>query len=255
MMRKFYFIFLVAFLCSSLSFAGQKKSSSTTKDTVTAQSWLVADGDGNMIHGTNTDSIRSIASITKLMTVMAVIDSGANLTEQLTVRLHNRPVTRQQLIDFAMIRSDNTAAKLLCDTYPDGYHRCIIDMNRRAQSLGMINTLFTEPTGLLNSNVSTANDLLKLVTEAAKYPVIVSASNSSTIEIQGGRNTIVGSNTNPIIGRSIEFLVSKTGYIRDSGGCIVMMLNTVNGIRTVILLGSQSIKTRIPEAKYLAEKF
>lgn len=223
--------------------------------TITAKSWLVADDSGRILSGTNMDTVRSIASITKLMTVMVVLDSGASLTETLPVKLHNRPVNRQQLIDHSMIRSDNTAARLLCDTHPEGYHRCVIEMNRKAQALGMQHTLFTDPTGLFNSNVSTATDLLKLAAAAASYPAIVVASNTASIEVPGGKKSFMSHNTNPIIGRGIDFVVSKTGFIRDAGGCILMTLNTVNGIRTVVLLGSQTVKTRIPEAKLLSERY
>lgn len=222
---------------------------------VTAKSWLVADGDGRVLSGDNVDAIRSIASITKLMTVMTVLDSGASLSETLTTKFNGRTVNRQQLIDLAMIRSDNGAAKMLCDTYPGGYIRCLIDMNRKATSLGMNHTMFTDPTGLYNTNVSTANDLLKLVLAAVNYPQIVAASNAPTVEVPGSKKGWLSRNTNPIIGRGLEFIVSKTGYIRDAGGCIVMMLNTVNGVRAVILLGSQNTKTRAPEAQALSEKY
>lgn len=250
------FICVLLALFTTASWAGKSQSSpKQTTPVITAKSWLVADADGKIIGGVNTDAIRSIASITKLMTVMTVLDSGASLSEVLPVKLHNRPVTRQQLIDHAMIRSDNTAAKALCDTYPEGYHRCIIEMNRKAQTLGMNNTLFTDPTGLLNSNVSTAHDLVKLVGAATAYPAIVSASNTPAIEVPGPKKSWLSSNTNHAVGRGLEFIVSKTGFIRDAGGCIVMMLHTSSGIRTVILLGSTHIGTRITEALTLANKY
>lgn len=222
---------------------------------ITAKSWLVADERGVMLGGRNVDTIRSIASITKLMTVMTVLDSGARLDEVLPVRLHNASVTRQQLIDHAMIRSDNTAAQLLCETHPEGYHRCIIDMNRKAQQLGMDNTLFVEPTGIMNANVSTAQDLVKLVNAAVDYPPIVVASNTAQIEVGSAKRTWLSNNTNPYVGRGIDFIVSKTGTIRAAGGCIVMMLQTASGIRTVILLGSEHVRSRVTEALALANRY
>lgn len=222
---------------------------------ITAKAWLVADERGTMLGGNNIDAVRSIASITKLMTVMTVLDSGASLREVLPVQLHNSSVTRQQLIEHAMIRSDNTAAQLLCETHPEGYHRCIIEMNRKAQQLGMNNTLFVEPTGIMNANVSTAVDLVKLVTAAVDYEPIRVASNTPHLEVGATRKSWLSSNTNPYVGRGIDFIVSKTGTIRAAGGCIVMMLQTTNGIRTVILLGSEHVRNRVTEALALANRY
>lgn len=227
---------------------------------VTAKSWIVADMDGNIIESQNHNEVRSIASITKLMTVIIVLDSGADLQEHVGA-LHGRKMSREKLIELAMVYSDNNAAKMLCDTYPYGYDACIRDMNRSAANLGMHNTVFTEPTGLFNTNISTAVDLLKLVKHAANYPKIVQVSNQPTVVLEPIKTKkknsleVVLRNTNSIIASGINFLVSKTGYIRASGGCIVFTMHAENGWRTVILLGSKSLQSRIPEAKYLANKY
>jgi D-alanyl-D-alanine endopeptidase (penicillin-binding protein 7) len=202
---------------------------------VTAQAWLVADEFGKIIQGTHTDEVRSIASITKLMTVMVVLDSNVSLTEILPKPLYNRKVDRQTLIDLAIVKSDNSAAKMLCDTYPGGYLECLTVMNAKAEKLQMYKTSFVDPTGLMSDNVSTAEDLIKLVKAASNYKVIVEASNKSH-------------NTNTLVGKGYDFIVSKTGFISKAGGCIVFIINTVRGERTVVLLGSKNTKTRIPEA-------
>lgn len=246
------FVLMVLLLCAPV-WAQKNTTQKTTP--ITAKSWLVADADGQMIAGTNIDAVRSIASITKLMTAIAVIDSGASLQDLLPVKWNNQLVNRKDLIEHAIIRSDNSAAKMLCDTYPGGYHRCVIEMNRKAQELGMSNTLFVEPTGLQNSNVSTAMDLVKLVTAATQYPLIVSASNTPQIPVGTGKRAWLSNNTNSAVGRGMEFIVSKTGFIRDAGGCIVMMLHTGSGIRTVVLLGSNHIGTRVAEALALANRY
>lgn len=223
---------------------------------VTAQAWLIADEHGKIIEGLGTTEVRSIASITKLMTAMVVIDSGASLTEPLTKKLYNKVINRQDLIDLAIIKSDNTAAKMLCDTYPTGYLDCITAMNKKAESLSMYKTSFVDPTGLYNDNVSTAEDLLKLVKAASHYVQIVNASNTNRlIWEQPKKKIITFNNTNTLVGNGFDFIVSKTGWIRASGGCIVMMLKTMNGVRTVILLGSKNTKTRIPEAFALSKIF
>jgi len=221
---------------------------------LTAQSWLVADDNGIILEGSHTTDVRSIASITKLMTSMVVLDSGQSLTEKIPKKLYNRTFTRQELLNLAIVKSDNNAAKMLCESYPGGILRCVEAMNNKANTLGMYRSNFTDPTGLLNTNVSTAEDLIKLVMAAKNYPTIVNASNTSSIQWQINKKKFaIFHNTNTLVGKGVDFIISKTGWIRDSGGCIVMMLNGDQGIRTVVLLGSKNTKTRIPEA-YMVSK-
>jgi len=216
---------------------------------VTAKSWLVADESGKVIQSENPDQVRSIASISKLMTAMVVLDSHQDLSETIG------KFTRAQLIDMAIVHSDNRASKTLCESYPGGELFCVRAMNTKAKLLGMPNTSFTEPTGLSVFNVSTANELIKLVQAASQYPEIVNASGSSEVKIKIRNKWFVFHNTNPIIGKRHKFIVSKTGYINASGGCIVMMLDTDIGRRIVIVLGSKNTKTRIPEAEFIAQKY
>jgi len=214
---------------------------------VTAKSWLVADETGKIIQSDNPDQIRSIASISKLMTTMVVLDKNQDLDETIG------KFTRRQLIDLALVKSDNHAAQLLCENYPTGLHGCIQAMNMKAQLLGMPNTSFVEPTGLSIMNVSTARELIKLVEAASVYPEIVKAAETSEVKIQIRKHWFVFHNTNPIIGKRHKFIVSKTGFINASGGCIVLMLDTEIGKRTVIVLGSKNTRTRIPEAEFIFE--
>jgi D-alanyl-D-alanine endopeptidase (penicillin-binding protein 7) len=220
---------------------------------LTAQSWIVADYNGRIFEGSNMTEVRSIASITKLMTAMVILDSGQSLTEIIPKKLYNKQLSRETLIDLAIVKSDNNAAKLLCDYYPGGYDNCINAMNNKAKTLGMNNSTFTDSTGLLHTNVSTAQDLIKLVFAASKYSLINIASNMDTVGWPlNKKKNIEFKNTNTLVGPDHKFLVSKTGWISKSGGCIVMMMDTTNGIRTVVLLGSKNTKTRIPEAEMLA---
>ena len=220
---------------------------------LTAQAWLVADHNGKIFEGSNINEIRSIASITKLMTAMVVLDSGQSLTEILPKKLYNKQLSRETLIDLAIVKSDNNAAKMLCDYYPGGYNSCIEAMNVKASALQMSNSNFTDPTGRFHTNVSTAQDLIKLVFAASTYPLIVQASNMDAVRWSiNKKKTAEFRNTNSLVGNGYKFLVSKTGFINKAGGCIVMMIDTANGIRTVVLLGSKNTKTRIPEAKMLS---
>ena len=212
---------------------------------VTAQSWLETDDQGNLIDGHNIVEVRSIASITKLMTVIAVLDSKQDMQEKIG------KFTRGQLVQLALVKSDNEAAKALCDNFPNGRFECIRYMNIKAYRLGMLKTKFIEPTGLSPMNISTALDLLSLVLEASHYPEIVRASQTPVLNIQVGNNLISYKNTNPIIGKRYNFIVSKTGTTIAAGGCIVVMFDTEVGRRIVILLGAKNGKVRMPEVEYL----
>lgn len=216
---------------------------------ITAQSWLVATGDGKIIDGSNTRESRSIASISKLVTAMIVLDAKQDPNERIS------KYTRSELIQLALVKSDNTAAKALCDAYPGGYNQCVIAMNYKMYSIGLSSTKFVEPTGLSVMNISTAEELVSIVLEAQKYPEIVEASQSSQVKIKIQKKWFVFNNTNPIIGKRHEFIVSKTGYIRASGGCIVMLLDTDVGRRLVVVLGSKNTHTRIPEAEFIAKNY
>lgn len=228
---------------------GQAIASTTKPLSITAQSWLVADESGRIIQSENIEQQRAIASITKLMTAMVVLDANQNLNEQIG------KYTRAETIQLALVHSDNKAADVLCQYYPNGRDSCIRAMNTKAKMLGMINTHYVEPTGLSIFNVSTATDLIKLVIAAKEYAEVIEAAHTPQVKIKMKKRWFFFNNTNPIIGKRHEFIVSKTGYIRASGGCIVMMLDTEIGRRIVVVLGSKNTHTRIPEAEFIAKSF
>lgn len=215
---------------------------------ITATSWLVADGDGKVIESVNADQQRSIASITKLMTAMVVLDAGQDLNE----RISN--FTRKELLQLMLVKSDNKAADKLCENYPTGRSGCIASMNWKAWSLGLRETHYADPSGLNIMNVSTAHELVQIVIASSKYSEIVEASSMSQGKIKQKKHWYTFNNTNPLVATQ-HYVVSKTGYIRASGGCIVAMLDTKIGRRIVILLNSRNTKTRIPESNQLAMNF
>jgi D-alanyl-D-alanine endopeptidase (penicillin-binding protein 7) len=219
---------------------------------ITATSWLVADGSGNIIESVNADQQRSVASITKLMTAMVILDAGQDLDEKIN------GVTRNDLLQLMLVKSDNQAADTLCKNYPTGRSGCVASMNWKAHTLGLHNTRYADPSGLSVMNVSTAHELVKLVITASSYSEIVKASNISQGKIETTnkkkKRYFAYNNTNPLVATK-EFVVSKTGYIRASGGCIVIMLDTKIGRRIVVLLNSKNTHTRIPEANLLSTKF
>lgn len=215
-MKKLFFI-LVALILLECIFNHSKATE------ITAKSWLVVDN-GQIINGKNSTEVRSIGSITKLMTVMVYLDANKSLTSK----------TDQELIQRTLVSSDNRAAKRLCDAYPGGKDDCIFMMNLKARELGLVHTKFTEPTGLSVFNISTAEELIKVVQAASNYPEIVKASNTKN------------RNTNPLVGKQ-KFQVSKTGFINAAGGCIVAMQER----KIVVILGSKNTHTRIPELETL----
>lgn len=190
---------------------------------ITAKSWIVSSG-GQIVQGKNTTEVRSIGSITKLVTVMVYLDANKSLISK----------TDQELVQRTLVSSDNRAAKRLCDAYPGGKDDCIFMMNLKAKELGLVHTKFIEPTGLSVFNISNAEELIKIVEEASKYPEIVKASNTKS------------HNTNPLVGKH-KFQVSKTGFINAAGGCIVAMQER----KVVVILGSKNVYTRIPELERL----
>ena len=215
---------------------------------ITATSWLVADYKGKIIDGENYQEIRPIASITKLMTAMVILDVGQSLDEKIGT------YTRRDLVHLMITHSDNRAATTLCEKYPGGKIDCVRAMNHKAHMLGLSNTKYTDPTGLGVFNISTAEELIDIVLEAAKYPEIVAASKSTTT-VQNKKRLVSVNNTNPITRKRNDIIVSKTGWIRASGGCLVMLVDTDLGRRVIIVLNSKTIKTRIPDAEYLLARY
>ena len=176
MIRKF--LFLLAFTAGLAS----------ARD-ITATSWLVADESGAVLHSQNIDQVQPIASISKLMTVMVVVDAHQDLDERID------GTSRRDRIQLALVKSDNKSAALLCDAYPGGKDACVRAMNAKAQELHMTNTHFIEATGLSVFNVSTANELINLVQAASHYDVITAAAHTSTAKVRVKKRWFVFHNT------------------------------------------------------------
>ena len=241
-MQKILHILFLIFIVFITTFADAKK-----KQPVTATSWLVADGNGKVIKSVNPDDLHSIASITKLMTAMVVLDANQNLNEKI------EKFTRRQHLQLALIKSNNQSADLLCEYYPGGTEACVNAMNAKARQLGMRDTSFVDGSGINDENVSTSKSLVKLVLAAQHYPLIVKSSQTSLMKIKLQNTYLSFKNTNPLVGKHQKFLVSKTGYIKAAGGCIALLMETDKGKRAVIILGSKSTHTRIPEVRYLVK--
>lgn len=231
---------------------------------ITAKSFLVANNRGEVILEKNADRTQPIASITKLMTAIVVLNAHQDLTEELkldfklTKRYHTRlprtlkTLSRGELLQLAIVKSDNFAAYTLCANYPGGVDRCIAEMNHQALEFGMLSTHFTDPTGLDEGNQSNARDLVKLVLVASHHVEITDASGKPSVSIKVKKRWWEFGNTNPLVRKSDNVVVSKTGYIHESGGCVVMLLDTELGQRVIVILGSKNTRTRIPEAEQIS---
>ena len=198
--------------------------------TLYAHSWYVTDSNLNPITEYKKHEVHSIASLTKLVTVMVALDDG-----------RADPI----LVEDAMVRSSNSAAIQLCKKYSQGYRACIVALNKKVQSLGATKTVIVEPSGLDNKNKSTAADVARLVRAASYYPAIVDASHRRTI--QRGRS--IFKNTNPTVDKNT--VVSKTGWTFASGGCIAVMYNH----RIYVILGSRDTHTRVSDLLVLRTRY
>ena len=232
---------------------------------ITAKSFLVTDNKGTVILEKNADRTQPIASITKLMTAIIVLNANQDLTEELVLDFkkstvyHTRlprtlkTLSRGELLQLAIVKSDNFAAWTLCANYPGGVDRCVAEMNHQALEFGMYSTHFTDPTGLDEGNISNARDLVKLVLVSSHHPEITDASGKPLVSIQVKKRWWDFWNTNSLVRKDSErVIVSKTGYIHESGGCVVMLLDTDLGQRVIVLLGSKNTRTRIPELEQIS---
>ena len=226
---------------------------------------MVFDTQNNrIIYDKNAETAMPIASITKLMTAMVILDAQLPLQEKITIdtgdidRIKNSrsrlnigvELTRQELLKLSLMSSENRAASALGRTYPGGLSAFISIMNDKADQLGMHNTHFDEPTGLSSKNVSTASDLAKLVEASYQYDLIREYSTTSKHVINiDKRNSLEFINSNSLVrSKDWHIDISKTGYINEAGRCLVMKA-TIQGKPTVIvLLNSWGKNTRIGDA-------
>jgi D-alanyl-D-alanine endopeptidase (penicillin-binding protein 7) len=269
---------LVAFLaaCAAL-LAGQPAAADESESSARAYrvnlgiksgAALVIDQDsGELLFGKNEDQVLPIASITKLMTAIVILDSGVPLFE--SVRIEKADVDRYKgsrsnlsvgmefmrsdLLKLALMASENRAASALARTFPGGKEVFVDAMNRKAQLLGMTNTRFVDGTGLHPGNVATAEDLAILVAAAHEYLLIreFTTADSFSVEVQNARRyrMLRFVNSNRLVrSASWEIGLSKTGYISEAGRCLVMQARIADRPLIIVLLDSWGKLTRIGDA-------
>lgn len=210
------------------------------------------------------DQAVPIASITKLMTALVVLDARQPMDEVITIgaeeqraTLGNRShlavgtkLTRAELMHLALMSSENRAAHALGRTYPGGVPALAAAMNAKAAALGMSRSHFVEPTGLSSRNVASPEDLTRLVAAAAQQPTLRRYSTDPKHSVRAGRRELQFVNTNLLVrnpGWSIA--LQKTGYISEGGQCLVMKTTIEGRDLIIVLLDSFGKYTRIADAR------
>jgi D-alanyl-D-alanine endopeptidase (penicillin-binding protein 7) len=228
---------------------------------------LVLDAaEGKAVYAKAADEVTPIASLTKLMTAMVVLDARQSMDEVLSIDMedfdylkgsHSRlrmgaALTRAEMLRLALMSSENRAASTLARHYPGGMLAFVAAMNDKARSLGMTHTHYDDATGLSPRNVSTANDLAKLVRAAAEYEVIrdYSTTPSHFVEVLPSGQTMGFNNSNALVKNGAwDIQLQKTGYIREAGRCVVMLATIASKPMVIVLLDSFGKFTRVADAQ------
>src|ERR687897_1510503 len=257
---------LVLFL--SIGFAqAQDTRDSVRKIALRSSSVLVQDaGTGEIVINKNAEAVVPIASITRLMTAMVILDRGLDLDEQIVLNREDAvgmkgsrsrlrtglSLTRGELLLLALMSSENRAAAALGQSYPGGMEAFVDAMNQKAAVLDMNESRFVEPTGLSPANVSTASDLAKMVRAAHDYPLIREYSTKSRATVRASGRPLQYGNTNGLVRSSYwEIGLSKTGYISEAGRCLVMQVRLADKDLIVGLLDLWGKQSRIGDANRL----
>ncbi|MBA4741511.1 MAG: serine hydrolase [Azoarcus sp.] len=225
---------------------------------------IVSERTGQVLAEQNAAKSAPIASITKLMTAMVVLDARQSLSETLRVtsadidRLKNSGsrlrvgtrLTREEMLNLALMSSENRAASALARHYPGGARAFVDAMNVKARMLGLTDTRFADSSGLDPRNVSSPRDLVRLVGVAATYPLVREFSTRHERYVKLGGSMERFGNSNPLVrDETWQVGVSKTGFIREAGRCLVMQAWVRDEPVIMVLLNSQGTWTRTADAK------
>ena len=223
---------------------------------------------GEIVINKNSEALVPIASITKLMTAMILLDRGLDLEQRIVVSredvdtvkgtrsrlMPGTTLTRDELLLLALMASENRAAAALARTYPGGHPAFVKAMNEKAAELGMSDSTFVEPTGLSPSNVSSPRDLVKLVRAAHGYPLIREYSTRDRTTVKVFNRPLRFVNTNGLVRNSRwDIELSKTGYISEAGRCLVMQVRVASKDLIVVLLDSWGKQSRIGDAQRIRQ--
>jgi serine-type D-Ala-D-Ala endopeptidase (penicillin-binding protein 7) len=218
---------------------------------------------GEVVINKNSDVAVPIASITKLLTAMVILDRGLDLEQRIVVSrddldrrkgtrsrlMPGAVLTRDELLLLALMASENRAASALGRTYPGGIPAFVKAMNEKAAELNMTDSSFVDPTGLSPANVASPRDLVKLVRAAHSYPLIREYSTRDRAMVKVFNRPLRFVNTNNLVRNSHwDIELSKTGYISEAGRCLVMHVRVASKDLIVVLLDSWGKQSRIGDA-------
>jgi D-alanyl-D-alanine endopeptidase (penicillin-binding protein 7) len=226
---------------------------------------LVVDQDtSEVLFSKNSQAVLPIASLTKLMTALVVVESRASMDEVLRVSEEDidtekgsrsrlvigSELSRGELLHLALMSSENRAANALGRHHPGGLPAFVAAMNRKAAALGMTGTRYVEPTGLSSNNQSSASDLARLVKAAYGYPLLRELSTSPELEVALGHRTVQFHNTNKLVSNPTwEIGLQKTGYIVEAGRCLVMQARLSGRSLILVFLDSAGKYSRLGDAE------
>nr|WP_244195903.1 D-alanyl-D-alanine endopeptidase [Paraburkholderia susongensis] len=228
--------------------------------------YVIDQNSGEPLFDKNSRAVVPIASITKLMTAMVVLDSKAPMTEQIEVTDEDRDyekntgsrlsvgsvLSREDMLHIALMASENRAAAALSRYYPGGRPAFLAAMNAKAKQLGMTDTHFENPTGLTSMNVSSARDLVKMVNAAYQYPLIRRFSTDHSYEVYTGKRTLAYNSTNALVRNPTwDIGLQKTGFINEAGECLVMQATIHGRPMVMVLLDSSGKYSRFADATRL----
>ena len=216
-----------------------------------------------VLYGKNAQAVMPIASLTKLMTALVVLEAKQDMAEVLAVtdadvdrlkysssRLHvGTRLSRAAMLHIALMSSENRAASALGRHYPGGTKAFVAAMNAKARALGMRRTRYVEPTGLSSANVSTPEDLARLVVAAERHALIRRYSTDRQFTIRQGRQRTVYHNTNRLTAsRRWKIRLQKTGYISEAGRCMVLHATVAGRPTVMVFLDAQGKFSRAADA-------
>ena len=248
------------------SILGDRYDGSGILQLASTKALIINQNSGEIVYAKNTNQLTPIASITKLMTAMVMLDANQSLDDEIYVSDEDvdylkgtrsrltvgSGLSRSDMLQLALMSSENRAASALAHNFPGGRLAFVKAMNFKAQELGLKNTHFVDPTGLDSENVSTAEDLAKMVKAAFQYPEIRLATTSPSHEVylEGRKYPVNFVNTNGLV-RAGEWQIglSKTGFINEAGRCLVMQATIAGEPMIIVLLDSNGKFTRIGDAK------
>jgi D-alanyl-D-alanine endopeptidase (penicillin-binding protein 7) len=254
---------LAGLLLGFLAFQATAKNSGEPK--LKSSSVLIVDqNDSTVLYSRNSDVAAPIASITKLMTALVVLDAKQPLDEPIQITEADRNLTkssfsrlavgtiltRGDLMHLALMSSENRAAHTLGNNYPGGMPAMVAAMNAKAKALGMINAHFVDATGLSSQNVASPDDLSKLVIAAAKNSTIREYSTDRNYAVRVHKRLVEFRNTDNLVANPTwNIIVQKTGYIAEAGKCLVMAAVIEGRSVVIVLLDSFGKYTRVADAK------